>query len=211
MKRQELQQQLKQLRKEGYVKEGFTLVASTADLAEEYHEAKNRKRSHESQLLEQAYECEQAFYTRQAAQQELEQHVEKQAEQTANVPLAIIPSADCWDGVEMPSEPGFPLTCDILDGWVGRTCDVANDAADWYDYDPIEVEQEGDVEALIEIGFPLTCDVLGSWYGVYCNTDPDASYNYDRSNVAVNRVIKSLLPEPKSQGFHLLRKLRQLV
>lgn len=72
---------LKQLRKEGYVTEGFKLTVNTYLLLDEYEDAYKRKQAHEAKLLQAAYECQQAFEARRAAQQELDQHIEEQAEE----------------------------------------------------------------------------------------------------------------------------------
>ncbi len=65
MTRQELQYQLKQLRIEGYVTEGFSLRAATWALAEEYHEATARKVAHYEHLRKITKECKDNYEARQ--------------------------------------------------------------------------------------------------------------------------------------------------
>lgn len=211
MNRQELQQQLKQLRREGYVTDGFKLVSSTTDLSQEYHQAIAKKQAHEAKLMQDAYECEVAFYTRQEAQAELDQHLEDQPlgeysdvlEGWEGCCSDVLDRSSCAVGYreKLTSEDMYQRSMAIE----YQRCIPSMEASFWYNtmsgkMEQVETWQESRV--LTE----LTCDVLGSWYSIRCHVDPDCSYNYDRTDGIVKRVIKDDLP-PTSE-LNLLRKLR---
>ncbi len=89
--RKDLQTQLKQLRKEGYVREGFNLTSATWMLSDEYENAIAKKVDHYEHLVTITKECKDNYETRQqvATGEVLEADAEEVQESTTDYGLPV--------------------------------------------------------------------------------------------------------------------------
>lgn len=123
-------EQLKQLRREGYVTEGFKLTVRTYLLVDEYYDAIARKNKLEAELLEKTAKAKAAVAARALEKPTAEalEKAYKEAEEEYQIAQEWYDYEEDEDELRIAAEYDCELTCDVLDSWYGAYCDADVDS-----------------------------------------------------------------------------------